>query len=190
VGAAVLNVLWSSAIQPIYSSMIVDNDVHTQMDVVKTYPLQVLELIRINLAEFWPDYLRTMIGVLGWIDAYMPVWIVPTFVCFLLLAGLSSSDLRPSLSVVERVVFIGLAAGTVVSVALGIYLSGMPTGIQTLLGIQGRYFLPIVPLVLIAITPRATSDSRWQTHALPALSMMMAILSYVLIAVTEIQRYY
>ena len=122
-----------------------------------------------NLVEYW----RQMIGVLGLFDTVLRPWIYS--VVGLLLAATFVSPL----GVAERA-WCGLAAVITAlaycfAVVLIFYLVWTPTRAAEIWGVQGRYFVPVLPL--IAVAAAALLDRGPDPRITAALAIAAAVIS-------------
>jgi Predicted membrane protein (DUF2142) len=88
---------------------------------------------------------ESVIGLLGWVDTAMPRWYYMAAVVALAFAlvvpGNRGPVLRPALLAIVTV------AGLVTAVCYALYLSWTPLDQPTINGLQGRYILPVLPLL-------------------------------------------
>jgi uncharacterized membrane protein len=111
-----------------------------------------------NFVEIW----RQMIGVLGLFDTVLPTWVYLTLTVFL--AG--SLFTPQSITVTGRawIAFVATitAAAYVFAVYLVCYLVFTPQDADIVWGVQGRYFVPVLPLlaIIIACIGRRAPDER------------------------------
>ena len=126
------------------------------------------------------EYLEQMIGRLGMLEIPLPRWLIATVLVILLLAMITAGgEMSPALRVSALVILLGSLMG----ILLASYLTWTPIGGDTVEGIQGRYFLPLLPLVgvtfgfsvsrLAAIAPRLVVGGAafWNAAALVVLAL-------------------
>lgn len=140
-----------------------------QLKFIVAHPIVYLGILKNTLAINFGWYLATFAGVLGWIDTIIPQPAILLFYSLLII--LPFFDHRPDLFISNRSKIILLAAS--IAVILGIfttmYLSWSTVGISTIDGVQGRYFLPIIPvLCLLAYNKRVKVPEKWVTIIVPA----------------------
>jgi uncharacterized membrane protein len=122
------------------------------------FPAAVLHAVRgIDLGELW----RQVIGVLGLFDTVLQAWVYPTVSALLLATFFMRLRLpqaaRWRVAVVAAITTLAYTA----TVYLICYVSFTPLNADTVWGVQGRYFIPILPLVAIvlaAIVDRAPHE--------------------------------
>lgn len=95
------------------------------------------------------DTIRELVGVLGWLDTPLPNYLNWTGWILLLLTILVS-DYRPTPR--QRTVLIGTAVLGYLVIVLLVYLTGAKVGTSSIDGLQGRYFLPYLPILLMALS--------------------------------------
>jgi len=95
--------------------------------------------------------LHEWVGVLGWLDTPLPSWCYPCYLWALLIVAVSESAQGHLLGNRQRwgLLLIGLFA--FLSVNLLLYLSWDTVGYSIVSGLQGRYFIPVVPCLLLGL---------------------------------------
>lgn len=127
-------------------------------------PWQTTLLLLRTIGEKSPFYWESMVGILGWLDTPMlkaTYWAA----AILLLGAMLSDALRPGGPVpVARtafgLTFVAYAVGTM----LLLWVSWTPVGSTFIEGVQGRYFLPLLPAVSLALAgigSRGAVVGRW-----------------------------
>jgi uncharacterized membrane protein len=124
-----------------------------------------------ELAELW----RQLIGVLGLFDTVLQTWVYPAISALLL----GTFPTRLPLPHTARRQAAILAAITTLAYAVAIYLicylTFTPLDADSVWGVQGRYFVPILPLVAIMVA--AIVDRAPDERLRAALAMSAAVLS-------------
>jgi uncharacterized membrane protein len=97
--------------------------------------------------RLWPE----LIGILGWQDIWIPSWTYFALTLFLLLAPIQKLDLHGA----ARARIISIAGLTVLAYIVVVYLifflTYTPLDVDHVRGVQGRYFVVILPVVAIFI---------------------------------------
>lgn len=114
------------------------------------HPFWFLFLCLKTFINFFSYYLNTLIGgSLGWLDLNIQWVILIGFMSILFLSMLSTEDkieIKCSASFVGLSIFACIVFGAYVAA-----LTWNPMGSQYIYGVQGRYFLPVLPLLLYGI---------------------------------------
>jgi uncharacterized membrane protein len=96
------------------------------------------------------DYVREIVGNLGWLDHPLPIWIPPVVAGGTVLVAMLDGPAVQRLSAASRlwlaIVCIGVAAGLFLALHLGTPLEG-----EFVEGLQGRYFIPALWPLLVAV---------------------------------------
>jgi uncharacterized membrane protein len=120
-------------------------NVADQFRIIVTKPWSLpLALLR-SLANDWGDLWVSVIGRFGWYDTPMPKWVGTVGALACLCAAMAPGNRPPYL---RQALWSLLAFGAVMlAIAATLYMSWTPVGNATVHGLQGRYFLPILPLL-------------------------------------------
>lgn len=122
------------------------------------YPLVAVKVIAYTLVTRMAGYVYGMIGGnLGWLAYEVDAVLVLFLLGWTMLTALAVKEDKDNGSVVavmpvkHRIVSLILCFATVVATLLIMLLSWTPLGSPVVEGVQGRYFLPVLPLVLVAL---------------------------------------
>ncbi|WP_242443342.1 DUF2142 domain-containing protein [Sphingobium sp. LB126] len=122
-----------------------------QLAVITHSPLAYLHVLATSVTERAPVYALQTVGRFGWNAILLPLLAYPLAVLMLIGALFSGSEMRFSLG--QRLWWLTIAIGTALLIETAMYLTGTALGADYIQGTQGRYFLPILPLVLLALMP-------------------------------------
>ena len=158
------------------------DQVAAQTQALLLHPHLVPVLVWTTIQSQWLrdfDLFRTFVGVLGWLDTPLPMSYYAATAVMLLLAVLASLPDQQSLDGVARRLAAGiLLLGAIGAVFLLEYLSWTPVGARVVEGVQGRYFLPIMPFLVLVLPRRRVRAHTWVRVALclyPLLSITITI---------------
>jgi uncharacterized membrane protein len=184
--------LWSFLIRDIHAHMhpLAPNLApDAQLSLVLGDPLHFVAVVFRTLL-FWGEFYTTsFIGILGWLDTRLPVWLTQSY--WLLLVGAALVDTRKGVSITWRAkavqVLIISLVGSLFLVSF--YLVWTPVGGDVVLGIQGRYLIPISPLFFLLLY---NTRLRPRIPALPLKLLVVAYLAAVLATTASVllHRYY
>ena len=127
------------------------------------------------------------IGILGWLDTPFPIWFYFGFGLLVLI--LVATDRVPGVRIImwQRVLLAVIAVLAIASVLVSLYLIFSPVGAPSILGVQGRYLIPIMPLVLIALHGKlARMPSAWCYRFVPIFLIMVQVMTIMVV----LRRYY
>lgn len=155
---------------------------------IKSYPFFHVRSILYTIVKDLPRYLRTFTGTLGWLDTVLPQTILYSYPVLLIVLALT--DQKPDIvfnwkqkmmMILFVIIPIILILFTVAAIAWN------APGIMYIKGIQGRYFIPITPLLLLLLYNQKIKAS------LQELNLLIAAYSWItliIVFVTLINRYY
>lgn len=115
-------------------------------------PLAYARVLGATLRTTLPRYLEEWVGVPGYAAWQMPsvIYILyPGLVLYVLL----SEAAGPSLSPKRRALLVSTFAAAALAIGSLMYMAFNPVGAPLIAGIQGRYFIGIAPLLLMALLP-------------------------------------
>ncbi|WP_375194709.1 DUF2142 domain-containing protein [Sphingobium sp.] len=124
-----------------------------QLAVIAQDPAAYLRILASSVAERSPVYALQIVGRFGWNAILLPLFAYPLAALMLGAAILGGSGMRFPLA--QRLWWLAIAAGIALLIETAMYLTGTPLGADYIQGTQGRYFLPVLPLVLLALMPTA-----------------------------------
>ena len=129
----------------------------------------------IRSLDYTPELWRQLIGVFGWLDVPMRAWAYP--VISLLLAPCFVGALGLAGAARARVAVLALAAALAYCCAVFIifFVTLTPTTADRIHGLQGRYFLVVLPLLAIALSAMLNRHGPGRLAAVAAL--VSAVLS-------------
>ena len=149
-----------------------------QVRFILANPLKFMGVMIGDIWSHWFTHLRNWIAIYGF-----NYWPVPIWTYYLYGAALISTlIIKENENIPDR----GLRNGLVVTFAAGyvwtglsLYLSIAPVGSDIVLGVQGRYFVGVMPLLFLALaylpTPRQISIRVW----LPVILSVSSLILYI-----------
>ena len=157
-------------------------DERAQLANIAHHPLHVLAVVARDLAQHAVVYTRQLIGTLGWLNVPLPDVVIAAVAALLLLVALTTG---PRLTVAQRVLAFVIAIASIITVELSEYIAWTAVGADVVEGVQGRYFIPILPLLLIAVS-RPSTPRRW----LPIVIAIIMIIANAIALFALWQHYY
>ena len=120
---------------------------------ILSHPVDTLKLLVNSVIENGDHYLRTLVGgSLGYYTMDLAWgWVVALYLLLAWAALPAAGELLPAGR--TRAAMLVLA-GLCCALAVAGCLTWTPTSYTSLYGLQGRYFLPVLPVILAAVAPR------------------------------------
>lgn len=102
------------------------------------------------IADSW--YYETMVGrLLGWLEFGLPSIYVVLFSLLMFISFVKKEDEPGTLKTGGRLLCLSCVALTVIATLLLLCIGHTPSTSPYIQGVQGRYFIPILPLVMLAV---------------------------------------
>lgn len=134
-----------------------ETDPAAQIAFLLSHPFDIPGLVLSTFATYGKAYLMQIIGVLGWLDAPLPRGAF-TALCAGLVATLTLDGVaaKPML----RSTFLAAIAASAGLILLSLYLTWNPLfSLEPVQGLQGRYFLPLLPFLAFLIPKLGRPDA-------------------------------
>ncbi len=149
-----------------------------QLRIVLAAPSAYAHILATSIAERAPVYFLQIIGRFGWNAILLPLVAYP-LACLMIAAALcSGAGIR--ISPTQRLWWLAVAAGVALLIETAMYLTATPLGADYIQGTQGRYFLPVLPLTLLALTPAKGWTWAPRLFAISATLLLAIVLATVI----------
>ena len=184
-----IDAAWSGSLRELYVPMRPFVDPPAQFYWILGHPWSYAAALAKAIYR-WDDY-TFMIGAFGWLGAHLPRWIRDTYWIALLLTAVLDGGKSLHLGYRAKAVAAGVYALTFAVMSTFVYLSWEAVGAKNIDGVQPRYLLPIIPLLLLL--PRGSSKlagSRFARTVVPTVAISIVILAAACTCRTLIKRYY
>lgn len=122
-----------------------------QMEYLLEHPLAYGRILLLSFWESIPSTLAHYTGKFGWEKNYLPAPIIALLIISLLLTALFENKNKITPSWQQRFAFFGLALLMSVALATVLYMQWFPVGFPRIDVLGGRYFIPIFPLIWLAL---------------------------------------
>jgi uncharacterized membrane protein len=140
-----------------------------------------------NLMSQWKFYVQSAIGVFGWTDTYLPPSIYLVFCMMIIFTSLTGGSNTRHFNWFQRIAILGLIITITVVILTALYLYWSPVGSSTIIGVQGRYFIPFLPLLIQL--PSNYRFIKWSFLNLILLRFLIPI-SLIVSLYSSLVRYY
>jgi uncharacterized membrane protein len=145
-----------------------------------------LTIIVTNYIRMAFPLIISCIGYLGWLNQPLPAQAYPAFILFFLFIILFDNH-YPSFRVENRhrMIFLSVLLVSLFVIPTGIYILTNPVGYDRIDGIQGRYYIPLLPLFCLMVSNSFLKIPDWVLRlVVPLLSSWFMLLALV----TVLQR--
>jgi uncharacterized membrane protein len=146
-------------------------DPRAQLAFLRAHPLSFLATAISDYAHHAPRYAAEFAGRLGHLDVALP-FVVIAAALLVVLAGALACNVE--WNAWQRAAGVAIVIAVLLLVSASQYLNWTAPGARAILGIQGRYFLPLAPLAL-ALLGRAWRVPAWLAPVVLAIADVVAI---------------
>jgi uncharacterized membrane protein len=154
---------------------------------IMTHPLEYINVLSATLSVWWWKYMQWFVGVLGWLDTWLPLWLYPSYVAVIVgVAVVDQGDGRP-MRMAERALVAGICAVTFLLIVTSQYITYTAPMESTIRGVQGRYFIPLAVAALLVLYNRKIKVPE---RILSMSVMIFCVIVLVVTCYTLIARYY
>lgn len=177
---------WSVFSKSTYTILVPDVAPGKQIHFILTHPF---DLVGVILRTFFKDgieYISQFIGKLGWLDTKLPPLFILSYLIMLVFVSLVH---RKDILISQRqkiIIWLTLILN-VSLIATILYISWTPVGKEIILGLQGRYFIPIAPLVFLLLY---NNKFKIKVINIDIIIVLYSIFSASLTATILLKRYY
>lgn len=175
---------WSFLIKGLYTPV----GAKSQLSFLLSSPLAFPKILVNTLFINTNSYIFMFAGsLLGWLDTPLPDWLIYFYLIILILTALlDKNEIKINLKqkIVPLIIFIAIS----VSIFFLEYLTWTSVGNNKINGVQGRYFIPIAPLLFLSLyNNKLRISNKWRWNWLVILAVVLALLVTLFILV---KRYY
>ncbi len=122
-----------------------------QLAVILADPIAYARILASSIVERAPVYALQIVGRFGWNAILLPLAAYPLAALMLGCAVACGAGMRFPL--LQRLWWLAVVIGTALLIETAMYLTATPLAADYIQGTQGRYFLPLAPLALLALMP-------------------------------------
>ena len=148
--------------------------------------------VSVMFKEMWKfEHHSLMVGVFGWLGRPFWRWMLNTYWIALAATAVLDGGRRFSLNLRTRLIVFGTYVASAAIMETFVYLSWEHVGQKNIEGVQPRYLVPIVPLLLLTIRGgQALAASRFSRIVVPRAAMAASALAVLATWWIFYKRYY
>ena len=116
---------------------------------VLSHPVEMMQMLFKTIIEQGDFYVKSMISFFGWFEFQTPWFMAIPYVVVVCLAFMRKSDEPKVMGLAQRSYSLMLFGVVFLLIELLLLLDHTYSGSQIILGVQGRYFIPALPLLFL-----------------------------------------
>jgi len=125
-------------------------DVGAQVKQAITNPIKYMYILFSTIESNFSFYINSTIGIIGWLNMPMPQYIIITFMFLMFISTIIENDIEIKVNQKIRYIFIVVFLMIILLIFSSLYAIWTPVGADIIEGVQGRYFIPIIALLLLS----------------------------------------
>jgi uncharacterized membrane protein len=116
------------------------------------------------------DWFSGIIGRFGYSYKTLPQFLIILHGLVLILLAFFSPEKRPEFKSWQKFIMIMVGFLSIAAIIVGFYLNS-PVGAKNIFGLQGRYFIPAIPLIFFALYNQKFRNTKWEDSSKLILSI-------------------
>jgi uncharacterized membrane protein len=124
-----------------------------QVSFVLHHPFQYVLIVIHSLSLMLNGYITSFVGTLGWLNVHLPILFVWSYVALLIVFALTDTNSTVTISWKYKAFSFGIFIAIVFFLETALYITWtsvhLGVGSDFVDGVQGRYFIPAAPLLLL-----------------------------------------
>jgi len=152
-----------------------------QASYITKHPLKYANIVLRNLNRGKEDLLYSFAGVFGLAESALPAWLPFVYLFVLFCAAALDKDYKIKVGLAPKLLGAGVFLVTSFGIVTALYLARTPVGDASVLALQGRYLIPLAPLVFLLFYNRVVGYEKNRVFyaimvVIPVLAAVMTIL--------------
>jgi len=121
-----------------------------QFNQIRNNPMEFVSLLfKTNVFHMRENMMTNFVSAMGWLDTFLPDILVDLYLILIMIAALCIAEERIRIDWRRKTFFLILFLSSVLAIETAMYVYSSYVGQERLYGVQGRYFIPIAPLLLL-----------------------------------------
>ena len=146
--------LFSGKYENAYESYFSENNINSGEQIINIIkqPIKYLKTINHTTSEKGEELLYEAVGYrLGWLEITVKQKVITSYIIMLILSSLFEKN-EISFSRKQKIVIWIAIISIILLIYTGLYITWTTVGLDIINGMQGRYFIPVVLLILLSIS--------------------------------------
>ena len=122
-------------------------------------PTRYIGIMMGTVHKYFGLYMTSIVGLFGWNDTGLPDFLVYLFILLLIFTALADATKGIRIGFLKKMTGLLIVIAGVIIIETGLYIySNLPTA-DFIVGVQGRYFIPLIPMFLLIFYNRFVPDT-------------------------------
>jgi uncharacterized membrane protein len=160
-----------------------DADMNKQIEFIKNDDkMHLVKIFTNSYCNEFTGLVKEYIGELGWGDTHLPDWLIIIYYFIIFSLSIGASHEKINFNILQRALF--LVTGLLITglIMLSQYLTYNPVGSDMVGPLQGRYFIPVFPLIFIVLYNKKISfQYKYLKNPLILLTLFLGTYSFLVL---------
>lgn len=158
-----------------------------QLNFIFENPIEFIGIAIKSHLDYAPSSIVHCIGKFGWEKNYLPFWMIGSLLLVVIVSATFERNFSFQLSKKIRLLFLLTAGAIIMAFTVVIYMQWSPVANREILSLGGRYYLPILPLLLFPLKITSVQISQKKLIHIVRITLLIS-LTFSILYVTN--RYY
>jgi len=150
-----------------------------QIEFLMSDPVGTIGNIIMNIVTQGKEWIWGMFGRFGYSYTVMNKGLITIYGLILLVVGLLEKPDKLEFDNKTRYIILGIGIATMALITVGFYALASPVGSNVIFGLQGRYFIPAIPFLLLALSNNVIKKEQFSMYQNIIVSaVILFVLSY------------
>lgn len=161
-------------------------NIQGQIEYIITHDFYIVKVFFNSLYDSFDMYYNGYIGTFGWLDTKLPIWLIHLSYISIITVAFFENNKGINFSKFQRFVLLGTLVSTIAFILLSQHLAWDCVGGEIIANIQGRYFIPVFPLLFFLF-----NNSKYNKQILIISIVVLTSITLLVFSVwTLFNRYY
>ncbi len=151
--SAIAYFVYSGSYDSAFNDYFAEQNINTteQIKYIISNPIELLKTLKTTFTQKGNEYLYMAIGSnLGWLCIVVPNIIITIYLIFMIMSCFVEKN-TVSFSSKQKIFVSLISISVILLIVLGLYLTWTTVGANIVEGVQGRYFIPVLFLILLCL---------------------------------------
>ena len=135
-----------------------------QIDFLTSDPVGAISNIIMNIITQGKEWIWGMLGRFGYSYTVMNKGLLTIYGLILLAVALLENPGKLEFNDKQRYIILGIGVATMALITVGFYALVSPVGSKVIFGLQGRYFIPAIPFLLLAMSNHVVKKEQFLSY--------------------------
>lgn len=185
--AVIANLVWLG-ISSKYLSLFREGDSSYQVSAIFKNPIKYLQILLYSIDLNGMSYIRTLFGgQLGWDEVVNLNSIIPyTLFIMCIVITIIDNDIKQKFDK-KQLIIIGFVVAMIIGLIFtSLYVQWTAVGQTSIAGVQGRYFIPILPLVMLLIGNNVKIGNKYKEKDIIKFMSITGIVIYIYVVLSMV----